>query len=150
MDLVLATLETKHDPHAAKNQPQNQLNRHAEPNQPWQDEGEGDQQQQNSTSARHFRGEENLLEQKDVKIAVDKDKVRINGGRAVHRGSSGGRSHPVYLDDDPERIPLDHVRDAQFTAPAHSTSEDKSFGANSSKKRSKRLLDSSSDEDDKK
>ena len=155
VDLVLATLETKHDLNAMKNQ--QQQHRRLERNPALQDDGEGDQQQQQPMSARHSRGDDQV-DQKNVKLLVDKGHRREDDG--AHSGSSGGRSRPVCLDessvpprdadaDDAEFIPHNHSRDRQHLAPAHSHSngEDQSHVEKSSKRRLKRLLDSSSDEE---
>lgn len=157
VDLVLATLETKHDLNAVKNQ--QKQHRRVERNPGRQDDGEGDQQQQQQEpmSARHSRGDDQV-DQKNVKLLVDKGHRRE--GEGAHSGSSGGRSRPVCVDessapprdadaDDAEFIPRNHSRDRQHTAPAHthSNGEDQSHGSKSSKRRLKRLLDSSSDEE---
>ena len=150
MDLVLATLETKHDLNAAKIQHQHHPDRPGIPNQPWQDQGDGDgyQQQESSSSAGHVRGGGDLLDKKDYNILDDK--VSQSEEEGVHSGSSGGRLHPVSLGDDTGLLTRNHVLDKQVAASAHSTSEERYSGANSSKRRLKRLLDSSSDEDQEK
>ena len=153
VDLVLATLETKHDLNAVKNQ---QQHRRVERNPGRQDDGDQQQQQLEPMSARG----DDQLDQKNVKLLVDKGHRRE--GEGAHSGSSGGRSRPVCVDessapprdadaDDAEFIPRNHGRDRQHTAPAHthrhSNGEDQSHGSKSSKRRLKRLLDSSSDEE---
>lgn len=147
MDLVLATLETKHDLNATKFQhPQYHPDRPGMPNQPWQDEGDGDgdQQQESSSPGRHLRGGSDLLDKKDFNVLVDK--VSHNQ-ESVRSGSSGGRLHPVSLSDDTGLLTRNHVQDKQLSPSAQNTSEEKCDGGNSSKRRLKRLLDSSSDED---
>ena len=151
MDLVLATLETKHDLNASKIQhPQYHPDRPGMPNQPWQDDGDGDsdQQQGSSLSGGHLREGSDLLDKKYFNILVDK--VSHNQEEGVRSGSSGGRLHPISLSDDAGLLTRNHVRDKQRSASAQNTSEEKCNGGNSSKRRLKRLLDSSSDEDEEK
>ena len=159
VDLVLATLETKHDLNALKNQ-QQQQHRRVERNPGRQDDGEGDQQQQQQQLEPMSARGDDQLDQKNVKLLVHKAHRRE--GEGAQSGSSGGRTRPVCVDessapprdadadaDDAEFIPRNNGRDRQHTAPAHthSNGEDQSHGSKSSKKRLKRLLDSSSDEE---